>query len=421
MAQGNAYSALLARAQTWTGRQTFDLEQGLKEITTPAGNPPAGYRFVYLKADGKLYQKNSSGTESEFAGGAGAATHAALPDLSGDAHPDHLYANGRAAAQAHWIGSTLPGGRAMIDGSSDPGNPGDVLIAGVILADRTNGVVGIGEPDPVPGLGALQVPSLRINNALDPGNLGLRFAVVSQEGHGTEAAGVVLLFNETTSETLALPCFRRAGVAPPVTGQFQFDASWDLAGVTSGPEDTFDRTGSTLGTSSSGHLWTEHTGNWSTTGEYARMDTAPVLMSLATMAGQQNAGTVEVTMAIMNHASFPSIGLCLRRGSDNSCYLLLAQPGSNRYRFIRYTGTAYDTGVLFDLAKDPQDGDVVRVQMAADQFIVTIQAAGAGSFVQWMNQSALGQNTSSVQHGLAGSWDGGELDTRWNNFKGANG
>lgn len=35
----------------------------IKEIATPAGNPPAGYRYQYMKADGLLYTKDSAGVE----------------------------------------------------------------------------------------------------------------------------------------------------------------------------------------------------------------------------------------------------------------------------------------------------------------------------------------------------------------------
>lgn len=35
----------------------------LKAITTPVPNPPAGRYFLYMKADGCLYIKNSAGFE----------------------------------------------------------------------------------------------------------------------------------------------------------------------------------------------------------------------------------------------------------------------------------------------------------------------------------------------------------------------
>lgn len=57
-------------SQTLTNK-TVDDALTAKEVATPS-NPSAGYRKVYFKADGKLYQLNSSGTEEQIgAGGSG--------------------------------------------------------------------------------------------------------------------------------------------------------------------------------------------------------------------------------------------------------------------------------------------------------------------------------------------------------------
>lgn len=50
----------------------------LTEQATPAGNPPAGVRALYVKSDGKLYLKDSAGTESavDTTGGGGSGVTA---------------------------------------------------------------------------------------------------------------------------------------------------------------------------------------------------------------------------------------------------------------------------------------------------------------------------------------------------------
>lgn len=38
----------------------------LAQIATPAGSPPAGFQFLYVKSDGALYTKNSAGAETKL-------------------------------------------------------------------------------------------------------------------------------------------------------------------------------------------------------------------------------------------------------------------------------------------------------------------------------------------------------------------
>jgi hypothetical protein len=419
----SALDAIRARTTTWTGRQTYDLEQSLKAITTPGTSPPAGYFYVYKKSDGLWYRKNSAGVESLDGGGGGSSDHGTLTGLTDDDHPQYVFGAGRATPEQVIVATTVPGGRLIMDGSSDATNPGDTLISGVLLVDRTNGIVGVGELDPQPGAGALQVGDyIRINNAFDPNNLALRVAVVSSEAHGTEEAGCLLLLDEGTNEIVTVPCFRRAGVVPPVTGQFSFAMSWDLVGAANRPEDMFERTAGSLGTSQTGHAWTEHTGNWATDGSQAFLESLSSAMALASLAGQTADGTVECQMSVLDHSNNSDTGLMLRRGADGSCYVLIARPVAGDYRLIRWTGSGYDTGALYTISKDPQDGDVIRVQMTGNTYTVSIQAGGSGSFTTYLsNQATTAVNTSSIQHGLAGSWNTGANLTRWNNYKGANG
>ena len=55
---------------TVTGTITQENASVLKEISTPA-TPVSGYGKIYFKADGKLYQMNDAGVESEVGSGAG--------------------------------------------------------------------------------------------------------------------------------------------------------------------------------------------------------------------------------------------------------------------------------------------------------------------------------------------------------------
>ncbi len=42
--------------------------QQRKEVPTPGSNPPPGTQFEYLKNDGELYKKNSTGQEFRVEG-----------------------------------------------------------------------------------------------------------------------------------------------------------------------------------------------------------------------------------------------------------------------------------------------------------------------------------------------------------------
>lgn len=52
-------------------RNIWQKEQTHKEQSTPSDNPPANHHFIYLKSDGLLYEKNSSGTETQIGASAG--------------------------------------------------------------------------------------------------------------------------------------------------------------------------------------------------------------------------------------------------------------------------------------------------------------------------------------------------------------
>lgn len=67
-AEGSSNSANWAKLNTKLGGSLVDTYQDFTEIVTPA-NPASGSRRVYVKADGKLYTKNSSGTEAVVGGG----------------------------------------------------------------------------------------------------------------------------------------------------------------------------------------------------------------------------------------------------------------------------------------------------------------------------------------------------------------
>jgi len=38
----------------------------IQEIDTPVGNPPAGYMYLYAKADHHLYTKDATGLEIDY-------------------------------------------------------------------------------------------------------------------------------------------------------------------------------------------------------------------------------------------------------------------------------------------------------------------------------------------------------------------
>ncbi|QDI74059.1 hypothetical protein [Nitrosopumilus spindle-shaped virus] len=54
-------------ANIWTKAQTFNLQQILKQISTPS-NPSSGHNALYFKSDDKLYKLTSAGVESEVGG-----------------------------------------------------------------------------------------------------------------------------------------------------------------------------------------------------------------------------------------------------------------------------------------------------------------------------------------------------------------
>lgn len=59
----------------------------LKELATPSGNPPSGSRLLYVKSDGKLYRKDSSGVETDVVGSGGGGAGGAVVQPGAPAGP----------------------------------------------------------------------------------------------------------------------------------------------------------------------------------------------------------------------------------------------------------------------------------------------------------------------------------------------
>lgn len=95
-----------------------------RAIATPAGNPPVNEFFVYFKADGNLYKKNSAGVES-------------IVNPSGAAKPTVFLKNGEA-------GAMVVGDVVVIDPSQDSAvifttSSKDLTVIGVVVTGGASG------------------------------------------------------------------------------------------------------------------------------------------------------------------------------------------------------------------------------------------------------------------------------------------
>lgn len=96
------------------------------ETTEPAGNPPAGHSFVYVKSDGKIYVKDEAGTESQP--GITEIVSDTTPVLGGNLDVNDFSIIGKPAETSTSDGNavTLVGG----DGGSSSGIGGAINITG---------------------------------------------------------------------------------------------------------------------------------------------------------------------------------------------------------------------------------------------------------------------------------------------------
>lgn len=167
--------------------------------------------------------------------------------------------------------------------------------------------------------------------------------------------------------------------------------------------DNFDRPDSavSLGTSTSGHVWSALVGTWGTIGQAAY---------LVTDAGEDvallDSGMANCLIQVQLNPAGAASHRLLFRGTDASNYWLL-QTEFGVYKIYQRVAGGF-TGALASFAKTQTDGDVITIWMAGNQ----VEAYINGYHVMSANSS---HNATATKHGIGGANNTG-AGSRWRDF-----